>query len=286
MNKLVATALTALAFLGGCNSSNQPASAPSANDNGSAASPAQHAANAPIPDHIDGTITLREAAVINPGAKLTVSLVDVAQQDVVLDQTSQDVASQPPYPFTLSVKPTDIDPTRVYVVNVLLVDGERRYVQALQSPVLTGGAGSTINVVLNGEATPGETLKEAFNKLKSHIGGMKRIQDSFLDGELSVAWDGFVEAGNKLRFMRVNSELGDGDTAVRTNIEYAFLDGKPMAILQKGRVTTRAGWDENGKVVLNEKSGGETLSDVEVKAYYDGAVKAFAMGEKKLPKKN
>ena len=88
--------------------------------------------------------------------------------------------------------------------------------------------------MLNSEATAGENLKEAFNKLKAHIGGMKRIQDSFLDGDLSVAWDGFVEAGNKLRFMRVNSELGDGDTAVRTNVEYAFLDGKPMAILKKG----------------------------------------------------
>ncbi len=284
MNKLVATALTALAFLGGCNSSNQPASAPSANGNG-AASPTQHPANGVIPDHIDGSITLRDTAVINPGSKLTISLVDVAQQDVTLDETSQAVTTQPPYPFTLSVKPATIDPTRVYVVNVLLVDGERRYVQALQSPVLTGGAGSTINVVLNGEATPGETLKEAFNKLKSHIGGMKRIQDAFLDGELSVAWDGFVEAGSKLRFMRVNSEVGDGDTAVRTNVEYAFLEGKPMAILQKGRVTTRVGWDEGGKVILNEKSGGESVSDEEAKAFYEGAVKAFAMGEKKLPKK-
>lgn len=284
MNKLAATALTALALLGGCNSSNQPASAPSTGGN-AAASNGQHPANAPIPDHIDGTITLREAAVINPGAKLTIKLVDVAQQDLTLDETSQDVTSQPPYPFTLSVKPASIDPTRVYVVNVLLVDGERRYVQALQSPVLTGGAGSTINVVLNGEATAGEDLKEAFSKLKAHIGGMKRIQDAFLDGELSVAWDGFVEAGSKLRFMRVNSELGDGDTAVRTNVEYAFLEGKPMAILQKGRVTTRVGWDENGKVILNEKTGGESVSEEEAKAFYDSAVKAFAMGEKKLPNK-
>nr|HMM67512.1 hypothetical protein [Dokdonella sp.] len=124
-----------------------------------------------------------------------------------------------------------------------------------------------------------------FNKLKSHIGGMKRIQDSFLDGDLSVAWDGFVEAGNKLRFMRVNSELGDGDKAVRTNIEYAFLEGKPMAILKKGTLSTRVGWDENGQLILNEKSNGETVSDEEAKAFYDDAVKAYAMGEKKLPKK-
>lgn len=284
MKNYVAAALTALVVLGGCNSSNQTANTPSADGNG-APPTAQQQANAPIPSQVDGTITLRVPAEINPGAKLTIKLVDVAQQELTLAETSQDVSSQPPYQFTLPVNPSSIDPTRVYVVTVLLTDGERRYVQALQSPVLTGGAGSSINVVLNAEATAGEDLKAEFNKLKSHIGGMKRIQDAFLDGDLSVAWDGFVEAGNKLRFMRVNSETGDGDTAVRTNVEYAFLDGKPMAILKKGRITTRVGWDENGAVVLNEKSGGEPISDEEAQAFYDSAVKAFAMGEKKLPKR-
>ena len=284
MIKFVATALTALAVLGGCNSSNQGAAASTANGNG-AGSTTQQQANTAIPNQISGSITLREPAAIEPGSKLKIQLVDVAQQDLVLAETSEDVSTQPPYQFTLSVDPSRIDPTRVYVVNVTLVDGERHYVQALQSPVLTGGAGATIDVVLNGEATPGEELKEAFSKLKSHIGGMKRIQDAFLDGDLSVAWDGFYEAGNKLRFMRVNSELGDGDTAVRSNIEYAFLEGKPMAILKKGSVTTRVGWDKDGHVILNEKSGGSTITDEEAKSFYDGAVKAFAMGEKKLPKK-
>ncbi len=284
MMKFVATALTALAVLGGCNSSDQGAAASTTNGNGAGSSTQQHA-DAGIPNQISGSITLREPAAINPGSKLNIQLVDVAQQDLVLAQTSEDVSTQPPYQFTLPVDQSRIDPTRVYVVNVTLIDGERHYVQALQSPVLTGGAGATINVVLNGEATPGEQLKEAFGKLKSHIGGMKRIQDAFLDGDLSVAWDGFYEAGNKLRFMRVNTELGDGDTAVRSNIEYAFLEGKPMAILKKGSVATRIGWDENGQVILNEKGGTGTASDEEAKAFYDGAVKAFAMGEKKLPKK-
>ena len=282
--KPVAAALIALAFLGGCDSSNQTAGAPSANGNG-AISNGQSQAEAPIPSQITGTISLRTPAVINPGAKLSIRLIDVAQQELNLAEFSEAVTTQPPYPFTLSVDPAGIDRTRVYTVNVELIDGERHYVQALQAPVLTGGAGATIDIVLNGEATPGEELKEAFNKLKSHIGGMKRIQDAYLDGDLSVAWDGFVEAGSKLRFMRVNSELGDGDTAVRKNVEYAFLDGKPMAILRKGPVTIRVGWDAEGQVILNEKSGGGTLSDEEAKSYYDEAVKAFAMGEKKLPKK-
>jgi putative lipoprotein len=282
MLKYVATALTALAVLGACSPSNPPAGTSPSNGAEPAATNGQ-AVQETIPGEISGTISLRVPAVINPGAKLTVQLVDVAQPEVVIAESRTDVTSQPPYSFSLPLQAGRIDRTRVYVVNVTLVDGERQYLPALQSPVLTGGAGSTIEVVLSSEATPGETLKEEFNKLKTHIGGMKRIQDSFLDGELSVAWDGFVEAGNKLRFMRVNSELGEGDTAVRTNIEYAFRDGKPMAILKKGQGNTRVGWNEAGEVILNERGSSDTVSAEEAQAYYDDALKAYAMGERKLP---
>lgn len=284
MLKPIAAALLMLAALSGCDSSNQPAPAAGASNNNSTPA-AVHGADAPIPNEITGTITLREPAVINSGAKLSVQLVDVAQQDLALAEHNEDLTSQPPYTFRLPVNPAGIDHTRVYVVNVQITDGERHYVQALQAPVLTGGAGSDIKIVLNAEATPGELLKADFNKLKTHIGGMKRIQDAFLDGDLSVAWDGFVEPGNHLRFMRVNSELGEGDTAVNTNIEYAFLNDKPMALLIKGRANSRLGWDENGQVILNERGGGEPFSAEEAKKYYDDAAKAFAMAQPKMPKK-
>jgi putative lipoprotein len=285
MMKLVATALTALVVLGGCNSSNQPAGSPESS-NGSQTQENGQPAVVEIPDQISGTISLRSPAEITPGAKLSIQLVDVAQQDIVIADATRNVTSQPPYAFTLPLGSGRIDPTRVYVVNVSIVDGERHYVQALQSPVLTGGAGSTIEVVLNAEATVAENQKEEFNKLKSQIGGMKRVEDAFLDGDLSVAWDGFYQAGNKLRFMRVNSELGDGDTAVRTNTEYAFWeDGKPMAILKKGGGVTRVGWSESGEIVLNEKGSRDVVSEEEAAAFYANALETFAMGEKKLPRK-
>lgn len=283
MLKYVATALAALAVLGGCNSSSQPANTSTPASNG-AAPTEQPQANAPIPTAVTGTISLREPMAIGPDAKLSIKLVDVAMQDLVVAESTETVSGQPPYQFSLSFDPTKIDRTRTYVVNVLLFDGDRRFVPALQSPVLTGGAGATVAVSLNSEATPGEKLKAEFTKLKSHIGGMKRIQDSFLDGDLSVAWDGFVEAGAKVRFVRVNSEKGEGDTAVRSNVEYAFLDDKPMAILRKSG-NVRVGWDENGAVILNEKSGGGTASDDEAKGYYGDAVKVLAMAKTKLPKK-
>ena len=282
MLKYVATALTALVVLGACSPSDPPSSTSPANGTEPAPAPG-HATNDALPSQVSGTISLRVPAAVNPGAKLIVQLVDVAQPELIIAESLTDVSTQPPYSFSLPLEAGRIDKSRVYVVNVKLVDGERQYLPALQSPVLTGGAGSTIEVVLTSEATPGEDLKEAFIKLKSQIGGMRRIQDSFLDGDLSVAWDGFVEAGNKLRFMRVNSEVGEGDTAVRNNVEYAFLEGKPMAILKKGQGNTRVGWNEAGEVILNERGNGEPLSPEEAQAYYDDALKAFAMGERKLP---
>ena len=53
-------------------------------------------------------------------------LVDVAQQELVLAETSEAVSTQPPYSFSLPMDPSRIDHTRVYVVNVSLIDGEHR----------------------------------------------------------------------------------------------------------------------------------------------------------------
>ena len=283
MFKLVATAVVAMVVLGGCNSADQTAS-PNAPANGNAATAPGAQAPQPVGNTITGTATLREPMQIGEGARLELKLVDVTMPDNVIAESTENVVGQPPYRFSLAFDPARIDRTRTYVVNALLFDGDRRFIPALQSPVLTDGSGSTIEIVLNAEATPGEKVKAEFNKLKAHIGGMKRIQDAYLDGDLSVAWDGFVDASNKVRFMRVNSETGEGETAQRSNVEYAFLDDKPMAILKKNAGNTRVGWDESGQVTLSERSGG-SVSEDEAKAYYADAVRALAMAQAKVPKR-
>ncbi len=283
MIKSLAPVLVALVALGGCQSSEQT---PASGAGGQAQPPAVNvpAQTAPIGNSVTGVVALREPLPIGEGARLEVKLVDVAMADIVVAETSTTVSGQPPYNFTLAFDPAKVDRTRTYVINALLYDGDRRFVPALQSPVLTGGAGNTVEVVLNAEATPGEKIKEEFNRLKAQIGGMRRIQDAFLDGDLSVAWDGFVDAGGKVRFMRVNSETGDGETAQRSNVEYAFLDDKPMALLKKGNGNTRVGWDPEGTVLLSERAGGEISND-EAKAFYAAAQKALTMGQAKAPKK-
>ncbi len=279
MFKPIATALVALAVLGGCNSSTPPPSQP-APANGAAPKPA---ADAPLGTSITGSVSVRDAMQIGEGARLELKLVDVALPDIVIAEATEAVSGQPPFRFTLNFDPARIDRSKTYILNALLYDGERRYVPGLQSPVLTHGAGSTIDIALSAEATPGEKLKEEFGKLKAQIGGMRRIQDAFLDGDLSVAWDGFVDAGGHVRYMRVNTELGEGDKAQRSNTEYAFADDKPMVVFKKSSAT-RVGWDAGGTLVLNERNGGP-VGDDEVKAFHADALRALAMGQAKAPKK-
>ena len=280
MFKPVATALAALVILGGCNSSTSPAGGATA----PAAKPGQPAtaAESPLATAVTGSVALRDPMTIGDGARLALKLVDVAQPDAVIAESNDTVAGQPPYRFTLNFEPVRIDRSKTYIVEAQLFDGDRRFVQALQAPVLTHGASHTIDIVLNPEATPGEKLKEEFGKLKAQIGGMTRIQDAYLDGDLSVAWDGFV-SGGQVRFMRVNTELGEGETAQRSNAEYAFLDNKPMVVFKKSS-GTRVGWDADGKVVLNERNSGPVSED-DAKSLYTDAAKALTMGQAKVPKK-
>mgnify|MGYP003419108325 FL=1 len=116
MLKPIATGLIVLAALAGCDSRNPsaPAAGTAASNEAPAAAP--QGVDAPIPSEITGTISLREPAVINPGAKLSVQLVDVAQQEVALATHNEDLTSQPPYSFRLPMNPAGIDRTRVYVV--------------------------------------------------------------------------------------------------------------------------------------------------------------------------
>lgn len=274
MYKVFVPALLAVAVLGGCNSAGQQSSAPTAEQ-------------APAATAIDGTVMMRDPMQLSADARLDIKLVEISHPEVPVAEKIQPLnGAQPPFSFTLDFDPAKIDPARTYVVNVLMFDGERRFVPALNSPVLTHGNGANAQIVLNPEATAGEKLKSEFNRLKAHIGGMKRIQDSFLNDDDSVAWDGFVDAG-KVRFMRVTIEKGEGDNVSRSNVEYAYdTDGSPMAILKKvGRGNIRVGWDSNGQVILNEKSEGGAVSDDEAKAFFADAKRVAAMGQAKVPSK-
>ena len=274
MRNLSLAMLAALAVLGGCNSANQNPAA-----NTAAQTPADKAAAvaaAPIPSSVSGTVTMHDPVPVGEGSKLDVKLVDVAQPEVPVAEKTFDVSGQPPFQFSLDLDPSRISRARTYVVNVILTDGERRFMPALNSPVLTGGAGATTEVVLNPEPTPGEKLKDEFTKLQAHIGGMKKVDGTYTTDDASIGWDAFAETG-KVRFARINTEYDKGG---RTSVKYAFKDDKPFFVKQQGGATI--GWDDSGAVLVNEKQGGGTVSDADAKAIHDAAVKAFQMAQEKV----
>ena len=266
MRNLWIAALTALVLLAGCNSADQ----------GGGKSAAPEIAPGTT---ISGSVTLRDQIPIGAGAKLDVRLVDVAQPEVALAEKSIDVTGEPPYQFTLDFDPARISASRTYVINAVLTDGARRFLPALNSPVLTHGSGITTQVVLVAEATPAEKTKEEFTKLQSQIGGMKKVEGTYTTDNASIGWDAFGEKG-VIRFVRVNTVMDDDKGGARSAVHYAFKDGKPMAAKQKGGAFV--GWDADGNLLWNEKPGGGTLGDAEVKALHDDALKAQQMAQDKL----
>ena len=271
MKNLSIALLATLAFLGGCNSPNQNPTA-----NTSTPSKAAAQANAPLPTTVTGSVTMHDPAPVAAGSTMDVKLVDVAQQEVPVAEKKFDVSGQPPFQFSLDFDNTKIARDRTYVINVLLVDGDRRYTQALNSPVLTGGASANAQVVVNPEPTPAEKLKDDFNKLQSHIGGMKKVDGTYTTDDASIGWDAFAETG-KVRFVRVNTEYDKGG---RTSVKYAFKDDKPMFVKQQGGATI--GWDDSGSVLVNEKQGGGTLTDKDIAPIRDAAMKALQMAQEKV----
>lgn len=270
MRNLWIAALTALVFLGGCNSADQGANGA----NGKPATPAIAPGTT-----ISGTVTLREQIPIAPGAKLDVRLVDVAQPEIALAEKSIEVTGAPPYQFALDFDPSKISASRTYVINAVLTDGPRRFLPALNSPVLTHGSGITTQVVLVAEPTPAEKLKEEFGKLQQQIGGMKKVEGTYTTDKASIGWDAFADKG-AIRFARVNTVMDEDKGGGRSAVHYAFQDGKPMVVKQKGGATV--GWDADGKLLWNEKPGGGELSDADAKSLYDDAVKVLQMAQDKL----
>jgi len=278
MRKLSIAAFIALGLLAGCNNAgNQaPTTAGGQATAKDRAAAAAAAANAPIPSTVSGSVTLKDPVQISQGAKLDVKLVDVATPDAPIAEKNLDVSGNPPFQFSLDIDPARIDRSRTYTVNAVLTDGERRFLPALTSPVLTGGSPATAQITLSPEPTAGEKLKDEYAKLQGRIGGMKAVTGTYTTDDASIGWDAFAEHG-KVVFVRVNTEYDKGG---RTSVKYAFKDDKPMFAKQTGGATV--GWDDTGTAIVNEKQGGGSLNDKELGPLHEAATKAFQMAQEKV----
>lgn len=275
-NPALAPALATLILLGACNSGGT----------GNQTQTPTNSQTAAAANSIVGTVTTRDKITLSPHAKLEVKLVDIAHPQMPIAEQTVAPVNQVPASFSLSFDPSKIDQAHTYVVEALLSDGQRRFIPALQSPVLTRGAGARVEIMLNTEPTAADKLKEEFNLMQARIGGMKKIEDTLLTDDISVGWDAFISEG-KVQFMREITDKGDKG---RTTIKYAFKDDKPMALLvqdtppgSKNPTTTlRLGWNDAGELLLNEKTGGgEEASAAATKEFYEKSQKALKTAQDK-----
>lgn len=279
MQKLVLPLLFASLALAACGPSND-----AGNQN-------KAAAQAPLPTSVTGTVSLKVPAPLTPAAQLKLSLQNVSLKPEITVAQSTTPAGQLPAQFQLPFEQGKIDQNALYVLNVELLDGERRYVAPRQYPVLTRGSGAKVDVVMTPEPTASEKVESEYAGLERAIGGMKRSQGASEDEASTTAWDGFFDKTG-LRYIREIVDFGDKG---RTNTYFAYREGKPMAVVvervpamaEKPNAVTRAGWDAAGLLVVKTKKESGTVSvlaDADAKALYDRAVAKYDVISKRTPK--
>ncbi|MFZ2237629.1 MAG: YbaY family lipoprotein, partial [Dokdonella sp.] len=223
MTKYLVLAIAALALLGGCDKFGGDAAEKEAKNK---------APEVVKTDTITGNVSMRDSIIVDEGSRLEIKLVDLSQEEIPVAQTTQTVTGQPPYAYSLDVSKVVVIPTHTYEMRVLLIDGDRRFIPALVSQVLTKGGGAMADIMVKAEPTPSELLKESIDKLQKQIGGMKTMKDSYLTDTESVAWDGFYK-DKQVRFVRVTTitEGKEPGNTTRSTVKYAYRDDKPFGVI-------------------------------------------------------
>ena len=279
MRKLVAAPVfIASLLLVGCGTSNQSGGSSAAA--GSTTSPAAAATPAPAATAVTGTVTVQNPpSAITPQAKLELSLVDVSQQPGVTVNTQDFNPPTFPQAFRIPFSPSAIHDKDIYVLQATMQDNGRTYSTMLQQPVLTHGQSAKVDLALVAEPTPAEKMLDNFQQAKRQTGAMKvKSGTSSKIGE-SRSWQVFSDV-HGVEFIIV--QVNHGDTGGFTKTEYAYRDGLPWVVVQEqmpaqsapATSTERAGWDNEGVLVLNQNiSAGKTttLSDSGAKALHGQA---------------
>lgn len=215
---------------------------------------------------VSGTVGLVQSRELSPQASLEIRLVDVSSQSATpLATKTVAPVTQMPVQFTLDFNRDDINPNDLYVVQAILVDGQRNFTMPLQAPVLTKGAAARVDIKLVAEATPDEKMLEEFNKVEKHIGGMRMTKGTALAKDVSRGWQIFHDKNtDDVVFVRELADYGDKGF---TNTDYAYKDGKPWVVVQQKKPSQnakpseidRAGWSAGGDLVLKDQvTGGKT----------------------------
>ena len=247
-----------------------------------------------IASTISGTVMLSEPRELSNQARVELKVVDVKQPATPLAQVVIPGANRPPIQFTLPIDVRQVDPKGTYAVDAVLVDGDRRYLPVLQSPVLTDAKHtSSVQIIVKAEATPAEKMFDAYRKAYAQVGNMKQISGSSMGETSSTAWDAFLSNG-KVHLVREITDL-DNDKG-RITVKMAFQNDKPWVVVKEESATganrpfstSKVGWDESGQLVLKERMANGQISEVsaeEAKSLYNQAQQSFNRAQANAPKK-
>jgi putative lipoprotein len=176
-----------------------------------------------------------------------------------------------PQPFVLTFNPAEVKADDLYVVQATITDGDRRYVMPIQAPVLTKtNPVDGISVQLQAEQTPSEKMLAAFTDVQKQLGAMKVTSGTKLEPDASRSWQLFRQNG-EIKFIR---ELVDYGSKGFTSSDYAYRNGKPWVAVQQdkpsqsGKPTAvdRAGWDDQGNLVLKQHEAGGNVQPLDAAA--------------------
>jgi uncharacterized lipoprotein YbaY/heat shock protein HslJ len=119
---------------------------------------------------ITGTISYRERMALSDSAVIEISLQDVSRADAAAETIAKQRITGPgqvPVHFTLPFDPLDIDERMSYSLLVRITDrGRLMFINDTSTPVLTRGAGNTVDMILvrvpSKQELPGMALQGMF----------------------------------------------------------------------------------------------------------------------------
>ena len=127
---------------------------------------------------VQGTATYRERLALPPDAVFEATLEDVSKADapsVVIGQARIERPGNPPIRFNIPYDPARINPSHRYVVRArILVGGKLFFITDRSYPVLTGGQGNEVALLLRraGSAGPLGAGDEPLGTLPATFAGI------------------------------------------------------------------------------------------------------------------
>lgn len=262
--------IAALALVG-CNAPN------SSQQTGADAPASSHSAGAAkVPSEVSGTISLTPGTPQpSANATLVLNLANVSSSAAGAPPlaTKTAPAGSFPQPFKLSFNPADVKPNDLYVVQVILTDGDRHYSMPIQAPVLAKGSkNDSVTIQLVAEQTPAEKLLADFTTEKQQLGGMKVSNGTKLEKDASRSWQVFRKDGKTAMILELVEYTEKSKDF--TSTYYAYKDGKPWAIVQeskpsrdgKATATDRAAWSDDGSLVVKQHQVGSDVQELSADA--------------------